>query len=82
MSASSHVAVAAIGSAAIAGLVVAVACMSARVPAATTITLTFGAATATFGAVVALAALAASLFFGIPEGLPPGGPASAPPSAS
>ena len=56
-------AVTAVGSAALAGLAVAVIGLSVRMPTATLIALASGAATATFGAVVALAGTAANLFF-------------------
>jgi hypothetical protein len=75
------VAASATGSASIAGLVVGVACLSAHVPAATLITLTAATATATFGAVIALSAMAASLFFSTPKPPSPGGPAPTPPTA-
>lgn len=64
-------AAAAIGSAALAGLIVAVAGLSTHLPAATLITLIAGAGAATFAGVVALASMAASLFFSTPERPPP-----------
>jgi hypothetical protein len=56
-------ATAAIGSAVLAGLIVAVVGLSARLPTATLITLIAGTAAAAFGGVIALAGMAASLFF-------------------
>jgi hypothetical protein len=57
----------AIGSAVLVGLTVAVIGLSIKMPAADLITLTAGAATATFAAAVALASMAANLFFNGPE---------------
>ena len=73
-------AAAAIGSAALAGLIVAVVGLCAHLPAATLITLIAGTAAATFTGVVALESIAASLFFNTPEPPPPNNspPASTP----
>jgi hypothetical protein len=60
-------AAAAIGSAVLAGLIVAVVGLSAQVPTATLITLIAGTAAVPFGGVIALAGMAASLFFTAPE---------------
>jgi hypothetical protein len=69
---------AAVGSAVLAGLTVAVIGLSVRMPAATLIALASGAATATFGAVVALAGTAASLFFSTPQVPAPADPGAPP----
>jgi hypothetical protein len=58
--------VAATGSAVLAGIIVAVVGLSARMPTATLITSSAGSATAVFGGVIALAGLAASLLFNAP----------------
>jgi hypothetical protein len=59
-------AAAAIGAAVVAGLIVAVVGLSAKMPIATLITTTAEAAVAVFGGVIALSGIAAALFFKAP----------------
>jgi hypothetical protein len=56
-------AAAAIGAAVVAGLIVAVVGLSAKMPTATLITITAEAAAAIFGSVIALSGITAALFF-------------------
>jgi hypothetical protein len=60
-------AVVAIGSAFLAGIITALAGLSAKAPTATLITLTTGSAAAAFGGVIALSGMAASILFNAPE---------------
>ncbi len=69
-------ATAAIGSAVLAGLIVTVVGLSARMPDETLVTLTAETAAAVFGGVIALSGIAASLFFKSPEPAAPGNPAT------
>ncbi len=63
----------AVGSAGLVGLTVAVIGLSIKMSATGLITLTAGAATATFAAAVALASMAANLFFNATEPPPSSG---------
>jgi hypothetical protein len=71
-------AAAAIGAAVVAGLIVAVAGLSAKMPTATLITITAESAAAVFGGVIALSGIAAALFFKTPAPTAPdtGNPAA------
>ncbi len=66
---------AAVGCAVLTGLIVAVVCLSARLPEATLVTVTAESSAAAFGGVIALAGIAASLFFKISEPATPDDPA-------
>lgn len=69
---------AAIGCAVLAGLIVAVVCLSARLPEATLVTVTAESAAAAFGGVIALSGIAASLFFKVSEPATPDDPTISP----
>jgi hypothetical protein len=56
----------AIGSAVVAGLIAAIVCLAAKIPPPTLITLALESAAAVFGGVIALAGVAAALFFTAP----------------
>lgn len=71
-------AAAAIGCAVLAGLIVAVVGLSARVPEATLVTVTAESAAAVFGGVIALSGIAASLFFKASEPTTPDNPVISP----